>query len=89
MAPAMIGLMALSGVIGIGLGDTMFFAGLNRMGARRVLLLFTINPVIMVTVAWAFMGEPLIWQQLIGIALYELDHALPYWVAGAGCAARA
>ncbi|PAX08355.1 MFS transporter [Sphingomonas lenta] len=23
----------------------------------------------------------------IGIALYELDHALPYWIAGAGCAA--
>mgnify|MGYP002712428637 CR=1 FL=1 len=22
----------------------------------------------------------------IGIALYELDHALPYWIAGAGCA---
>lgn len=69
MSPAMIWLMALSGVIGIGIGDTLFFAGLNRMGARRVLLLFTINPVIMVVVAWAFMGEGLIWQQLVGIAL--------------------
>lgn len=69
MSPGMIALMALSGVVGIGIGDTLFFAGLNRMGARRVLLLFTINPVIMVVVAWAYMGEPLIWQQMVGIGL--------------------
>ena len=61
--------MALSGVIGIGLGDTLFFAGLNRMGARRMLLLFTINPVITVLIAWALMNEPLSWLQLVGIAL--------------------
>eukprot|EP00752_Nemacystus_decipiens_P014405 g12814.t1 len=64
-----LGLMALSGVIGIGLGDTLFFAGLNRMGARRMLLLFTINPVITVLIAWALMHEPLSGLQLIGIAL--------------------
>ena len=69
MSMGMIALMAISGVIGIGLGDTLFFAGLNRMGARRVLLLFTINPVIMVVIAWGFMGEPLVWQQVLGIAL--------------------
>ena len=62
-------LMALSGVVGIGLGDTLFFAGLNRMGARRLLLLFTINPVITVLIAWALMGEPLSPLQLLGIAL--------------------
>lgn len=69
MPVGLLGLMALSGVIGIGVGDTLFFAGLNRMGARRMLLLFTINPVITVAVAWLFMDEQLIWQQLIGIAL--------------------
>ena len=62
-------LMALSGVIGIGLGDTLFFAGLNRMGARRMLLLFTINPVITVLIAWALMHEPLTGLQVLGIAL--------------------
>lgn len=65
----MVGLMALSGVVGIGLGDTLLFAGLNRMGARRILLLFTINPVITVLIAWAFMNEPLAWQQVLGVAL--------------------
>ena len=64
-----LGWMALSGVIGIGLGDTLFFAGLNRMGARRMLLLFTINPVITVLIAWALMHEPLSGLQLVGIAL--------------------
>ncbi|MEM9110728.1 MAG: DMT family transporter [Planctomycetota bacterium] len=64
-----LGIMALSGVIGIGLGDTLFFSGLNRMGARRLLLLFTINPVITVLIAWALMNEPLAWPQVVGIAL--------------------
>ena len=62
-------LMALSGVIGIGIGDTMFFAGLNRMGARRMLLLFMINPVVTVVAAWALMDEPLSWIQVVGVAL--------------------
>ncbi|MFN3166008.1 MAG: DMT family transporter [Phycisphaeraceae bacterium] len=69
MPAGMLGLMALSGVIGIGVGDTMFFAGLNRMGARRMLLLFTLNPVITVLAAWALMGEPLATAQVIGIAV--------------------
>lgn len=69
MPIGLLGLMALSGLIGIGVGDTLFFAGLNRMGARRMLLLFTINPVITVAAAWLLMDEQLIWQQLIGIAL--------------------
>ncbi len=69
MSWGLLALMALSGVIGIGLGDTLFFAGLNRMGARRVLLLFTINPVITVLIAWALMGEPLSLVQVFGIAL--------------------
>lgn len=69
MSRAKLGLMALSGVIGIGLGDTLFFAGLNRMGARRMLLLFTINPVITVLIAWALMHEPLSSLQILGIAL--------------------
>lgn len=62
-------IMAASGVIGIGLGDTLFFAGLNRMGARRMLLLFTINPVITVLIAWMMMGEPLTGPQVFGIVL--------------------
>jgi drug/metabolite transporter (DMT)-like permease len=69
LSPAMLGLMALSGVVGIGLGDTMFFAGLNRMGSRRMLLLFTINPAITVAVAWVLLNEPLSWMQMIGIAV--------------------
>lgn len=64
-----LGLMALSGVIGIGLGDTLLFAGLNRMGARRLLLLFTINPAITAVLAWLVLDEPLTATQLAGIAV--------------------
>lgn len=69
MPIGMLGLMALSGVVGIGLGDTLFFAGLNRMGSRRMLLMFTINPAITAFVAWLLMGEPLSVLQILGIAL--------------------
>jgi len=65
----MLALMALSGVIGIAIGDTLFFAGLNRMGARRALLLFMVNPVITALVAWAFLDENLSPVQIVGIAM--------------------
>jgi len=34
-----LGLLLLSGVLGIGLGDTFYFEALNSLGARRTLLL--------------------------------------------------
>lgn len=69
MPNGMLALMALSGVIGIAIGDTMFYAGLNRMGARRVLMVYTVNPVITLLVAWALLDERLNWVQLLGIAV--------------------
>ncbi len=69
MPSTQIALMALSGIIGIAVGDTMFYAGLNRMGARRILLLYTISPVITILIAWAFLHEPLTPMQIIGIAV--------------------
>ena len=37
-------LLSLSGVIGIGVGDTIFFTAINSLGARRTLLLGTLAP---------------------------------------------
>ena len=65
----MLTLMALSGVIGIAVGDTLFYAGLNRMGARRVLMVYTVNPVITLLAAWALLDERLNWVQLVGIGV--------------------
>ena len=70
-----IALLSLSGVIGIGLGDTAYFSALNSLGARRTLLLETASPPIGALLALIFLGErltPLTWcgilLTIIGIA---------------------
>ena len=37
-------LLLISGVIGIGIGDTAYFAALNSLGARRALVLESLSP---------------------------------------------
>lgn len=70
-----LGLLSLSGVIGIGLGDTAYFAALNSLGARRTLLLETASPPMGALLALIIIGEqltPLSWcgilLTIIGIA---------------------
>ena len=70
-----IALLFLSGIIGIGLGDTAFFNALNSLGARRTLLLETSAPPMGALLALIFIGEQLttnvwcgIWLTLLGIA---------------------
>jgi len=36
--------LAVSGAVGIGFGDTMFFESINRLGARRSLLITILAP---------------------------------------------
>lgn len=69
LAPGLFSLLALSGVIGLGIGDTCFFAALNRLGARRALLLFMLAPVLTALLAWPGLGETLSLIQVTGIAL--------------------
>jgi drug/metabolite transporter (DMT)-like permease len=52
-------LILLSGAIGIGLGDTAFFAALNCLGARRALLMETLAPPISAILALIFLQEHL------------------------------
>ena len=54
-----LGLLLLSGAIGIGLGDTAFFAALNCLGARRALLMETLAPPISAVLALIFLQERL------------------------------
>lgn len=51
--------LLLSGVIGIGLGDTAYFVALNHLGARRTLLLETLAPPMSAGLAWLSIGERL------------------------------
>ncbi|PSF35655.1 EamA family transporter [Aphanothece hegewaldii CCALA 016] len=67
--------LGFSGVIGIGLGDTAYFAALNQLGARRTLLVETLAPPISALIALVAFQEtlkPLAWYgillTLIGVA---------------------
>ena len=70
-------LLSLSGIIGIGLGDTAYFAALNSLGARRTLLLETSSPPMGALLALIFIGEQLSPSAWCGILLTILGIA---WV---------
>jgi drug/metabolite transporter (DMT)-like permease len=61
--------LVLSGIVGIGLGDTAYFTTLNYLGARRTLLMETLAPPFAALLAWGFLGEILSLQALFGIGL--------------------
>lgn len=69
--------LALSGIIGIGLGDTAYFVALNSLGARRTLLLETASPPIGALLALIFISEQLTTLSWCGILLTILGIA---WV---------
>ncbi len=73
--------LALSGAIGIGLGDTAYFAALNKLGARRTLLLETATPPMGALLALIFIGEQLTALSWCGILLTILGIA---WVISEG-----
>ena len=64
------GWLLLSGVIGIGLGDTFFFQALNKIGdAQSILIAETLAPVLTALLAMAWIDEWLSWQQWLAVAL--------------------
>lgn len=69
--------LALSGILGIGLGDTAYFSALNNLGARRTLLMDNLSPVMSAFVAFIFLGEQLTVNSWCGILLTLLGVA---WV---------
>lgn len=71
--------LSLSGIIGIGLGDTAFFNALNILGPRRALLLETLAPPLSAILAFIFLGEQLNIRTWMGIFLTILGVA---WVIG-------
>ncbi len=62
-------LLALSGVIGIFIGDTILYVSLVRLGPRRNGALFSLNAPIAALLGWAVLGEDLSWNAIIGVGL--------------------
>lgn len=62
--------LALSGVIGIGIGDTFFFLALKKIGdSQSILIAETLAPIATALLAMSWIGEWLSWQQWLGIAV--------------------
>ncbi len=61
--------LMVSGVIGIALGDTAYFQSVQKLGARRALMLFTLAPPIAALIALVFLGERLDLITWVGILL--------------------
>ena len=61
--------LAASGIIGILLGDTFNFAAVGRLGPRRAGAIFALNAPMAAVMGWAFLGETLPAQAILGIAI--------------------
>jgi drug/metabolite transporter (DMT)-like permease len=57
--PTTLGLILLSGLVGIGLGDTAYFHAINHLGARKALLMETIASPLSAFLALIFLQEKL------------------------------
>ncbi|MHC4991687.1 MAG: DMT family transporter [Planctomycetota bacterium] len=75
-----LGYLAVSGVIGLALGDQLLFTALVDVGPRIATLLMTLAPPVAAALAWPVLDEPLgplaiagIMVTLVGIALVVLE----------------
>lgn len=65
-------ILLISGMVGIGLGDTCYFAAINHLGPRRALLLGTLAPPLAALLAWVVLGEVMTARAWLGIGLTVL-----------------
>ncbi len=62
-------ILLVSGALGIGLGDSLFFMSLNRLGAGRVAIVDCMYAPFTIGLAFIFLGESLTALQLIGATM--------------------
>lgn len=77
--PQAIGVAMLSGLIGIGLGDTVFFRALNALGASRAGVAGTMYSPWVVLLSSLFLGQSLVSWQWGGMALVIGGVLLASW----------
>jgi len=79
ISPQAMLLLALSGVVGISIGDTAFFESLTRLGARKALLLGALAPPTTALIALFTLNEQLSPSAWVGIIITVAGIA---WVIG-------
>jgi drug/metabolite transporter (DMT)-like permease len=73
---ATVGILVVSGIIGILVGDTFNFAAVGRLGPRRAGAIFALNAPMAAVMGWAFLEEALPLQAVLGIAVTVAGVAL-------------
>ncbi len=63
------GIMALSGLVGIFIGDTALFSAINRLGPRRAGMLFATHAAFSAALGFVVLGERMSLQALLGAVL--------------------
>ena len=68
-----------SGVLGIGVADTLYFRALNELGAGRMGIIGNLYSPLVIVGSFAFLGERLLPLQLVGFALVTLGVWIAAW----------
>lgn len=68
-----VGILAISGVIGIAIGDSAYFASLKRIGANKTLLLESLAPPLSGILALLALGSTLSYQGWLGVIVTTLS----------------
>ncbi|MDD5029258.1 MAG: DMT family transporter [Rhodoferax sp.] len=63
------GIMAISGLVGIFIGDTALFSAINRLGPRRAGVLFATHAAFSAALGFALLGERMSAQAFVGAVL--------------------
>lgn len=71
--------LAVSGVIGIGIADTLFFAGLNRLGAGNSAIVDSLYSPFVILCAFVYLHEPIGWRVLVAMALMTSAILIGTW----------
>ena len=71
-------ILSLSGVIGIGLGDTFYIKSLQLIGTRRTLSIETLSPLLAALSGEIFIDENLALKSYIGIFIISLSLFIIY-----------
>ncbi|WP_200374263.1 DMT family transporter [Thiocystis violacea] len=79
----------LSGVLGIGVADTLFFKALRELTSHSLVQLMLLGQVATIGMAVLFLGESLVWLQWAGILLVILGVAVVLTGLGEGDSGRA
>jgi len=64
-----LGLLAVSGIIGITLADSLFFSALNRLGAGPISIIDCVYSPSVIFLSWLILGEPFTIFHLVGAGL--------------------